>query len=50
MMISLPREVENVVGKRESICLFAFSSFPTMFSRAFPFRTIENQDCLLENM
>ena len=50
MAISLRKQflVENT-GKRGKCWLPAFSSFPTVFSKAFVFRVIKSRDCVVKS-
>ena len=36
-------------GKRRKCWLPAFSPFPTMFSKGYPFRVIKSQDCVVKD-
>ena len=38
--------VENIVGKGENAGDQRFLLFPTMFSKAFPFRVVKSCDCM----
>ena len=49
MMTSVSDSVENIVGKGKKCWLPAFSPFPTMFSRAFFFRVVKTQDCVVKS-
>ena len=48
MTISLCGRLENTVGKRRKCWLPAFSSFHTVFSKAFFFRVVKSRDCMVE--
>ena len=43
MMISVFDRVQNIVGKGENV------GIPTMFSKGFPLKVIESQDCVLKS-
>ena len=49
-MMTIPPfdRVENS-GKRRKCWLPAFSTFPTMFSKAFFFRVVKSQDCVVNS-
>ena len=40
--------VEKIVGKRKQSWSSAFSLFPTMFSKAFIFRVVKSQHCVVK--
>ena len=49
IMIFVFDSVENIVGKRKKCWLPAFSSFPTMFSKAFFLRVVKSRDCAVRS-
>ena len=49
MTISLSDRVENTVEKRRKCWLSAFSSFPTVFSKAFFCRVVKSQDHVVKS-
>ena len=48
LTISLCDRVENPVGKEENAGYQHFSSFPTVFFKAFFFRVFKSRDCLVK--
>ena len=50
MTIPLCDRVENTVIKKEKCWLPAFSSFPTVFSKAFFFSIVKSWDCVVKNL
>ena len=40
---------ENIVGKGENAGYQHFFPFPTMFSKAFSFRVVKSQDCVVKD-
>ena len=49
MTISLCDRVENTVGKEENAGYQHFSSFPTVFSKAFFFGVVKSWDCVVKS-
>ena len=43
------RRVENIVGKGENAGCQHFLFFPPMFSKAFLFRVVKSQDCVVKS-
>ena len=41
--------VENIVGKKRKYWLPAFSPFPTMFSKDFTYRAVNNWGCVVKS-
>ena len=42
-------KLENMVGKGRKCWLPGFSLFPIMFSKAFLYRVVKNQDCVVKS-
>ena len=48
--ISFFDRAENIVEKRRKCWLPAFSSFPTMFSKALCFKVAKSLDCVVKSL
>ena len=49
-IISVSERIENIVGKRRKCWVPAFSTFPTMFSKAFFLKIIKTWDILTKRL